>query len=533
MQVVRAGDEVPESFSKSILVVLPEVDDAAREALERQALAALERQRYDGVVLLDSIGAGGRPSDGLQERVDHADVVAFWAPGSPDVVTSVQFGALAKTGKVVLGTPPGSASARYLEHVAGDAQVPVAPSLDAAMDAAVEQVGNGALRRGGERQVPLHIWRTPQFQRWIAAQRGAGNRLDGAQLQWVFRVGPQGKIPLSYAIHVDVHVAAEGRNKRNEFILGRPDIAHTVAIWPHPDDPMRSRVVLVREFRSTASTPDGFIRETPGGSSFKGDKSASEVAAAELFEETGLRIDPARVHPLGRRQLAGTFSTHQADVGVVRLTRAEVEEAARDRSAYGNAGETEMTFREVHEVRDLLGGVTDWSNLGMILQANEVARKLPFPLLPGQEPAIVPGTVRRALSMVHGEIVAFNLRGGGAGGLDKSGTVLLGLDDGMTSVMVTSTEVGAQPMGVSSSPATTGGRRRVDATRRQLVALVDEVHAAVAAAGGTNAVFADPAALDAVAAEVAPSPASPAARTMRGLSGRARRASRASGDLSR
>ncbi|MFH1098461.1 MAG: NUDIX hydrolase, partial [Candidatus Uhrbacteria bacterium] len=166
---------------------------------------------------------------------------------------------------------------------------------------------------------------------------------------------------------------SENRNKTNEIVIGRPDIKCIVGFTPSlTGDRLDTRVVLVREFRSTAVTSDGFIREVPSGSDFK--SMAPEMAAAKEFgEETGIAISVDRLRPLLPRQLAGTATSHKTHVFCVQLTDHELEEVLRrqtGKATFGNSGEAERTYVEVRTIRELLAEpLTDWSNLGMIFAA--------------------------------------------------------------------------------------------------------------------------------------------------------------------
>jgi 8-oxo-dGTP pyrophosphatase MutT (NUDIX family)/nucleoside 2-deoxyribosyltransferase len=506
LQVVYAGEAIPGAFSKSIYLAGPSPRVAGQPNWRPEALRELEQTGYDGVVFVPVPRDGARPEYESQRQwekqaMNHADVALFWVPRSDELLgltTNVEFGALAASGKVVLGTPPDATSVRYLQSVATDNAIPTFSTLAETAQAGADLVARGAQRQGGECQVPLHIWRTKQFQSWITRQKAAGNRLDGAELQWVFRVGPNKKIPLAFALHVDVYVEAEGRNKSNEFILSRPDIAHTVAIWPHPNDSMKSRVVLVREFRSTSSTADGFIRETPGGSGFK-EQSPQETAAAELREETGLEVDPQRVYPLGTRQVAGTFSTHSAHVGVVRLTKNEIDAIEGRGGTFGNAEETELTYAEVYTLGQLSADeITDWATMGMIMKADRVARSLPFPLGVDNEPAIVAGSTCRAYSLIEGEVVAFNLNGGGRGHVSRLGTVRLNAEGKGFSVTLSSTGDQADPFKIVATDRRRRSRSEAATQEARLMELFPEIESVVRAAGGVEAVFADPSSLEAV-----------------------------------
>jgi hypothetical protein len=155
-------------------------------------------------------------------------------------------------------------------------------------------------RRGGERHVPLHIWRTEAFQAWYRQLCQAGHRLDEASVSWVF--SSRGKGVFAWVPRVRVWIAGEQRHKENEWFLGRPDIACAVLYHrPSGTDLLDTRVVLVREFRSAARTRDGFVHELPGGSSWHTGASPIQVACTEVEEETCLRIAPERLRPLFRR----------------------------------------------------------------------------------------------------------------------------------------------------------------------------------------------------------------------------------------
>lgn len=220
----------------------------------------------------------------------------------------------------------------------------------------------------GERQVPPHIWELRHFQSWLQAQKSAGNRLDGFEPIFEFRVGPGGQFVFFWGAKVNVYVRDESRNKDNEIVISRPDIMHTVLLHQSYD---RIKAVMVREFRSPAATPSGFIVETPGGSSFKPGADPLEAATTELFEETGLRISPERFVSLGARQLMGTMSAHKAHIYAAKLSDDDMTavEAGLGK-VHGNASETERTYIEVFGLEDLLANpITDWSTLGMVFAA--------------------------------------------------------------------------------------------------------------------------------------------------------------------
>ena len=393
MRVVYVPNQPPETYSKSLFLAGPSPRDASHPNWRPAALRLLERLGYDGVVFVPLTEDGGWYGDKEQQYawekkyLDAADQIVFWVPRDmeklPGLTTNVEFGMYYDSGRMVLGYPRSATHMHYLHSHAHKQQAPVHCTLFAALDSAVREIGDGAERIGGARDVPLNIWRAPHFQSWYRAQVAAGNRLDGARPLWTCRVGPTKSFLFAYALHVDVHVASEGRNKVNEFILSRPDVStivayHTGADWFEWSERtfrelLDMEVVIVREFRSPASVGDCMVREVPGGSSWKPGEDPFDVAAHELSEETGLTIEPRRLRLIGTRQIGATLSAHRAHVFSVSLRDDELralKAIAASGQAHGVEADSERTYVEVRKVSELLlQPLTDWANLGMIFRA--------------------------------------------------------------------------------------------------------------------------------------------------------------------
>jgi len=234
---------------------------------------------------------------------------------------------------------------------------------------------------GGD--VPPEIWQADSFQRWYQAQRGAGNSLEGVEVLWSRRTGSGPDAPMFWAMHVAVRIAAEGRVKSNEIVISRPDSSSVALYCPAPapvpgtatatstatatalDDTV---VVLVREFRSPASTSDGFVHELPGGSGESGDPRAQAVT--ELKEETGLKIDADRLRAHGSRQVAATFSAHHTHLFSAPITDAELARLRELQQSVHGVGPTERTWIEIATFGEIRRSrLVDWSTLGMLAQA--------------------------------------------------------------------------------------------------------------------------------------------------------------------
>ena len=376
MRVVYASQDHPESWSAAIFLAGPTPRTAAVASWRPAALRLLEAAGFDGVVFVPE-DASQQYRHSYIEQVEWerdalaaSDVVLFWVPRElqtmPAFTTNVEFGLWVTSGRTVLGYPEGAPKNRYLGWLASTHGVPVCHTLQQTIEAALARVRPGALRQGGERGVPLMLWRTPSFQGWYARLRAAGNRLDAARLRWSFT--PSRAIhPFAWILQVKVWIAAEQRHKRNEWVFARSDMSAVILHGPVPDDPLQTEVVLVREYRAPARTADGFIHELPGGSSHT-DTDPAAVATEEVAEETGLRLAPTRFEAIGSRQLAGTLSAHIGHLYRVALTAAELEEARALVGTAHGAGSSERTVVELWTVQQALQDERmDWSTLGMLL----------------------------------------------------------------------------------------------------------------------------------------------------------------------
>lgn len=379
MIVVYAKESPPESFEKAIFLAGPTPRSSKVASWRPAAVQQLANAGYEGIVFLPEERSGKRFGDYIdqvewEERCLHmADCILFWIPRDmntmPALTTNTEWGVWQDSGKAVFGAPRDAQHVRYQEYYSKKFGVPCASTLPDAVAAAIELVGEGALRTGGEREVPLYIWRTSHFQQWYAAQRSAGNRLDGARVEWTFRIGPQRKLVFFWVLHVDVYIASEDRHKTNEVVIARPDIA-TVVMYRRGGSLDDADVILIREFRSPAATSDGFVWEVPGGSSLKPKGDPLQLAADECYEETGLRIPAERMKRHESRQLNATLSAHRAHLFSVEITGEELENLRSQFGvAHGVVEDTERTYVEVMKLGDIRGSSkVDWSTLGMIMQ---------------------------------------------------------------------------------------------------------------------------------------------------------------------
>ncbi|MFG2085993.1 nucleoside 2-deoxyribosyltransferase domain-containing protein [Spirillospora sp. NPDC048824] len=364
--IVYAREDPPDHWEAAVFLAGPTPRSAAVASWRPAAVGELRRRwRGDGrLVVFVPEHRHDRYTDydaqiDWEERCLHlADEVIFWVPREPVTMpaftTNVEWGMWHDSGRVVFGAPPDAPKNRYLLHYAAAFGVPTANDLAGTVAAALERIGAGASRTGGEREIPLLLWREKPFQDWYRGQADAGNTLLGARV--VFRFGAW------WGLHVRVRVAAEDRIKDNEIVIGRPDVSAAVLYRPGEtlDD---AEVVLVREFRSPCA--EGFVHELPGGS---GMGTAFENALAEVAEETGLPLDPARLREHGTRQVNATMSAHRAHLFSAEITG---DESARLHGSgpHGVAADGERTYVEVTAFgRIRRERLVDWATLGMITE---------------------------------------------------------------------------------------------------------------------------------------------------------------------
>ena len=392
MKIVYAGMTPPDVINKAIFLAGPTPRLKTVQSWRPEALAVLELLEYDGVVFVpenppeneevfnDWSNNKKSYSSNVQWEEDclaMADCVLFWIPRNldnmPGFTTNDEWGRWKYSGKTVLGAPDTAAKVRYQKHYAEKLEIPFANTLAGTVKNAANMVSKGADRMKGERNVPLMVWNTGSFQSWYRAHTEVGNHLDDAEVLWSFRVGPNKSFVFAYTMWVDMYVAAEDRNKSNEFIFARTDIS-CVVLYRKDENYLDTDVVLIREFRSPVRNSEGFVYEVPGGSSFKPGKDPSEVASNEVFEETGIRILPGRFRVFKSRQVAATLSTHHAYMYAAELTEEEIAHAratAESGKVFGEEGSSEQTYVHVVKMGEIMEckPPLDWAMLGMVMRA--------------------------------------------------------------------------------------------------------------------------------------------------------------------
>mmetsp|Transcript_32996 Transcript_32996/g.43428 ORF Transcript_32996/g.43428 Transcript_32996/m.43428 type:complete len:520 (+) Transcript_32996:186-1745(+) len=379
-----SDNEMPMEWKRSLLL-------HSSPDLIQQNLQLLQNLGEGTVIFL--ISQGKEMNFEWEEKASQfADNLIFWLPENTTdeelARWSLAFGDNICTGKVIYGREEGKSSEEQknvgeiqkkfgtLDLQAKAEQVPVLTSFEDCINAFEEKTKGAQMRKGGERYVPLHMWKHPAFQDWYNNLVKEGNELKKARYAYDFRVGPGKKFLLYWTIYADIYIKDEDRLVEDKVVLGRTSIKCVFPYYmPEGDDvsPLDCEVVLVKEFRSPACTDDCFIYELPGGSAFK-PIDPEKQAQTELREEVGIRIPDdnlARIHLHGPKQLANTISVHQAYLFSVSLNEKEINDCrkrAAEQEALGVEEDTERTYTVVMTLGEALSNLNliDWSMLGMM-----------------------------------------------------------------------------------------------------------------------------------------------------------------------
>lgn len=403
MTLVFAGEEPPEQYGSMIFLEGPSPAGAPKDPHEDVELSAYWRDcaveifaevGYTGVIAIPLPRPGTKrefdghiPQIKWEDRMRQmADVIMAWVPRFREetetlpisyknigLTTNWELGQDVDSGKLVFGAPDDSWKTRTPRYWADQLKVPVRSSLRDTVIAAIEYLGTPALRKGGERYVPLFVWRTEHFKSWYRSLKKAGNRLEHARVMWSWRVGPERKFAFFWILHVKIWIEGEERYKTNEVVMSRPDIS-TIVLYRRAARLDDTRIVLVKEFRSPVANDEGRVFENAGGSSWKVGVNPFVRAQEECEEETGLNIDPKRFRALGNRQMMPTAFSTRAFAYAAELTDEELDWVeAHAHVPRGVLEDSERTYAIATTLGEIRHGnlaeLVGWGDLGMILDA--------------------------------------------------------------------------------------------------------------------------------------------------------------------
>lgn len=361
MNSFKYPEDLPSSFNLSIMIMGGK-EDVVSEIKNKLTIP-------NTVFLHAPIISEYEEKDWYEEALKISDIIVIIEDGYGN---EFEIGNLIDTNKVIYVLPEGAygkeMSEAYINHLMSTGRG--APFQPVNADDVVNVINemnqkynnNSSQRKDGERYVPMHIWGTPQFQEWYSNMKLVGNRLDDANLQ--YNLMKNGNIFI-FSLHVSVWVSKEKRYKGNEVILSRRSISAILAY-------SKTKVVLIKEFRSPVSNAEGFVYELAGGSSFDDSVNPLVDACEEFYEEVGLRIDDiSRFKKVESRQIAATLSTHQCHLYKLELTEDEIEKIKEIKALKEKTDcildHAEHTYIEIVDKKDITSIPMDFATLGMIV----------------------------------------------------------------------------------------------------------------------------------------------------------------------
>jgi len=379
MTVVYSQEDMPKDETKSMFLAGPVPRKEYELSWKNEALEILDSMGYNGVVYIPE-NRNPEQKEGnfdLQAQLDWeytcmcaCDAIVFWIPREMrsdfemiGLTTNVEFGRFLNSNKLFCGCPDEAPRMEYLKLISRD-KYEWHNTLEDTLKSVVQYLGRGMYREDEEIKIPLHIYKSKQFQNWYKQQLNVGNYLTGFNMEYEF-VMPKAKQMFLEIFHPSVYIAKEDRVKDNEFVVARTDMSYILAYYKK-EDIMDSEIVLCEEFRSPINNNEEMVFELPGGSSLNPNDDVLSTASKELEEETGLKLDKNRFEQVTLKQSAATLCSHKIALFRVELTEEEINSLKKDNSIHGVLEDTEQIHLHVMKVSEALDMV-DWTNTGMIL----------------------------------------------------------------------------------------------------------------------------------------------------------------------
>lgn len=238
MKVIYARQPFPNTCRKSVFLAGPtprldrETGRPNAASWRPEAICILGSLGYDGDVYVPE-DEDGHPSaedydeqfDWENEGLERADIIVFWVPRDlkvmPAFTTNHEHGEYFRFGKSVLGAPGfrDTPKMRYLMRKGAKVSQPQAETLEGTLRSALELIGDGAFRSGGETCIPLHLWRTTSFQTWYRAICAVGKSLIRARVEWTSGERSGREAHASWVITADLFEATCNRLESGVLIM--------------------------------------------------------------------------------------------------------------------------------------------------------------------------------------------------------------------------------------------------------------------------------------------------------------------------
>lgn len=379
--VVHAGEPLPTQWNASVFLAAPSSPPMSwhEEAVERLR-QTWDTPGYEGrlAVLIP------QPRDGGPLCGDHAgwtERALAWADEiiaeeSPDTSTPPQLTPAVSAdprdtgGRLtVFRTDTGPADDQDALPWARRHAVPTASSAAEAVEMAVQRIGRGRRRTGGERAVPLLVAASDAYFHWSSSLIEARASLAGAHVEWLHRDEDSEIRTPWWVLHARIRHA--DHQITDELVVAHTSCVSVVAY--HPQKPWTDTEVVL--------LPVGTHHPVRPASSYSSDKQVLRLPTitvplnrggdaydrgwAALAEELGLVADRARLRVFGHRDDSALLSASRSLVSL-ELTQEEID-ALREHNEMPLPGGP-----VVCRVADLLAGrasVCDWATVGLITRA--------------------------------------------------------------------------------------------------------------------------------------------------------------------
>ena len=272
MTVVYSREDMPKDETKSMFLAGPVPRKEYELSWKNEALEILDSMGYNGVVYIPE-NRNPEQKEGnfdLQAQLDWeytcmcaCDAIVFWIPREMrsdfemiGLTTNVEFGRFLNSNKLFCGCPDEAPRMEYLKLISRD-KYEWHNTLEDTLKSVVQYLGRGMYREDEEIKIPLHIYKSKQFQNWYKQQLNVGNYLTGFNMEYEF-VMPKAKQMFLEIFHPSVYIAKEDRVKDNEFVVARTDMSYILAYYKK-EDIMDSEIVLCEEFRSPINNNEEMV----------------------------------------------------------------------------------------------------------------------------------------------------------------------------------------------------------------------------------------------------------------------------------